>query len=149
MHESHFRLDHNIVTCSFPIGTCLPIAGDARIYQAWINLANGLVIHVIFLQSIGKVILDQYIAVFDELVQDLDTRGLLKGETKRLLVPVDLDSLDEPEPALDDFAAHRQEVCTLSGTIGFVASNILCIRWTPCSCVISSYRVLDFDDFSS
>lgn len=78
MHEAHFRFHHHVVACSLPIRACLPVAGDAGVYEARLDCADGVVVHAVFLEGIGEVILDEHIAVLDELVQDLDAGGLLE-----------------------------------------------------------------------
>ncbi len=78
MHEPHLRFHHDVVACSFPIGPCLPVAGDAGVDEAGIESADRLVVHAIFLKGVGEVILDKHIAVHDESVQDVDARGLLE-----------------------------------------------------------------------
>ena len=106
MHKTHLCLNHNIVACSALVGASLAVAGDTRIYQAAVDLTNRLVVHVVFLESIGKIILHQDIAVLDELVQDPDSGRLLEGETNRFLVPVYLETLHEELIALAGAVAH-------------------------------------------
>lgn len=45
--------------------------------------------------------------------------------------------------------AYRKIVGTLSRTVDLVATHVLCIRWSPCSGVVSSSRMFDLDDLCS
>jgi len=65
VHEPHLRFHHNVVACSLPIGACLPVAGDTGVYEAGVDCADGLVVHAVFLEGIGEVVLDEHIAVLD------------------------------------------------------------------------------------
>lgn len=44
---------------------------------------------------------------------------------------------------------YRKEICTFPWSVHFFAFYVLCIRWTPCSSVITSGRMFDFDYFCS
>ena len=81
MHQSHFCLYHDIVSSPFPIRTCLAIPRNACVYEARVDLADGVIVHTVFLEGIREVVFDQNIAVFGKLVEDLDAGPLLEGET--------------------------------------------------------------------
>lgn len=78
VHQSHLRLYHDIVASSVTVRSRLAIAGDTRIDQFRINLPEGLVVHVIFLQCAWKVVLNEDIAFLCKLVKDLNTRLVLE-----------------------------------------------------------------------
>ncbi len=57
VHQSHFRLNHDIVAGPFPVWTRLPVTSDASVDNSCIDLVNTLEVHFVFLESVREVIL--------------------------------------------------------------------------------------------
>lgn len=91
VHQAHLGLDHDVVAGAFPVRARLAVAGDAGVDEAWIDFAQGVVVHVVFLEGAGDVVFDEDVAVFDEFVEDGDAGGVGEGQGNGFLVAVDLD----------------------------------------------------------
>jgi len=90
MHQTHLRLHHHVVPGSVTVGTGLAIPRNAGIDQLGVDFLEGFVVHVVFLQPAGKVVLDEDVALLGQFVEDLDARFVLEGQSDRFLVAVDL-----------------------------------------------------------
>lgn len=88
------RLDHNIVTSTTAVRSSLPIACDTGVNKLWVYFRDGLIIHLVLLERSRKVVLDQDIAVFGKLVQDLDACWILERQPNRLLITIYLTASD-------------------------------------------------------
>lgn len=78
VHQSHFCLNHNIVSCSIRIWPILPISGDRCVDEFGVDFGDGLVVHAIFFQTAWQVVFNKNIALRCQFMQDLDTRFVLK-----------------------------------------------------------------------
>lgn len=78
MHQTHFCLDHNVVTGAVTVWPCLPISRDAGVYQLGIEGTQCFVVHAVLFEVSRKVVLDQDITFLGQLVQDL--HALFMGE---------------------------------------------------------------------
>jgi hypothetical protein len=67
------RFDHHVVTGLLPQWSGLSVAGDTCVDETGIDLRESLVVHAVFLKRIRKVVLDEDIALFCELVEDFNT----------------------------------------------------------------------------
>ena len=81
MHQAHLRLDHDIVPSPVTVRARLAVSGDTRVDQLGVNLPQGFVVHIIFLQTSGEVVLDENVAFFRKAVQDLHARLVLKRQS--------------------------------------------------------------------
>lgn len=70
MHQAHLRLDHDIVPSPVTVRPRLPVSGDTRVDQLGVNLSQRFVVHVVFLQTSRKVVLDENVTFFRKAVQD-------------------------------------------------------------------------------
>jgi len=61
---------------------------------------HGRVVHVVFRERAGEVVLHEDVAGGDELVQEGDARGVLEGEAERFLVTVYLGFVRKAEKGL-------------------------------------------------
>jgi len=71
MHQAKLRLDHDVESGPAAVGSELTVACDASVDQSGVDLPDGLVVHVVFLERARKVVLDEDVAVLCELVEDL------------------------------------------------------------------------------
>lgn len=106
VHQSEFRLDHDVVAGPIRIRARLAVAGDGGIYQARIDLAHRFVVHGVFLQRPREIILNQNVTFGDQLVQDIHALFMLKGQTKRLFVSVCLHDGGEERLRVMNMSAH-------------------------------------------
>lgn len=63
---------------------------DTGIDEGGVEFGDRLVIHFVFPKSVWEIVLDEHIAVFDQLVQDGGAGRRGEGETERLLISIDL-----------------------------------------------------------
>ena len=79
MHQAHLGFHHHIVASTAAVRSCLAVAGDASVDQLGIDLPQSLIIHSIFSQAPGKIILNEDVALLCELVENLHSRLVLEG----------------------------------------------------------------------
>ena len=90
VHQAELCLDHDVVSCPVSVRACLPVTCDGGVDQTGIDFTERLIVHVIFLERPREIVLDEDIAFCHKLVQNVYPFLMLKGQTKRLLVSVDL-----------------------------------------------------------
>lgn len=90
VHQSEFSLDHDIVACSLRVRAVLSISGDGSIDETRIDLVYGVKVQLVLLQRPRNVILNKNVTFLGESVQNIDTRGILEGQSQGLLVAVHL-----------------------------------------------------------
>src|SRR6185437_7673280 len=103
-----------VVAGPVAVRTGLAEAGDARIDQPRVDLAQRLVVDAEAALDVGPEVLDQHVGPGDELLEDLDTLGVLEIERHRALVAVQVLEVElVPREVvllarlhLDDLAAH-------------------------------------------
>ena len=74
----NLRLDHDVVASLLPQRSRLTVSRDTCVDDARIDLRDALVVHAVLLERIWEVVLDQYIAFLDELMQDADAGLVLE-----------------------------------------------------------------------
>lgn len=79
MHQTKLGLDHDVESGPVAVGPGLAVACDTGIDQSGVDLPDGLIVHVVFLERAGQVVLDEDVAVLGELVKDLDTLRVCEG----------------------------------------------------------------------
>ena len=131
-HQSHLRLNHNIVPGSIPIRPRLSIPRNRSINQLRINPRQRLIIHGVFLQRPREIILDENIRFLRKLMENLLPRSMLEGESKGLFISVD-----------------AEEICAFTLSLFSRAGNIGRVGRTPVSSIVAFYGMLDFYDFCS
>lgn len=78
VHQAELSLDHDIVARTFRVGSRLAIACDRGVDETGIDGPEGFVVHAVLLQGPWEVVLDKYVALDYELVQDIDALLVLK-----------------------------------------------------------------------
>ena len=88
VHEAHFCLDHDIVACSMRVRTRLPVACYRCVDQGGVDLAKCFIVHLVpgnspsavdfrkyywlvLFERSWDIVLNQYITLLDQIVQDL------------------------------------------------------------------------------
>lgn len=150
VHETHFGFDHDVVASARAVGPGLAVACDAGVDQTGIDGVDGGKVHVVFLESVGEVVLHEYVGCFGEGVEYPLTGFRGEGEADGFLVSIDLpetiriDTLSKRKATRN---TYREEIGALSRAFCAFASDVLRKGRTPCSCVVASRRVFNLDDF--
>lgn len=90
MHQAKLGLDHHVISCPLGVGSCLAIARDGGVDQGGVDAVYRVKVQTVLLESSWYVVLDEYITLGSELVQDLYTRRVLERQSQGFFVPVDL-----------------------------------------------------------
>lgn len=72
VHESHLGLDHDIVSRTCGIGSCLSVAGDGGVDETRIDFRERSIVHAVLCEGSRKVVLHDDVAVRGEFVEDRD-----------------------------------------------------------------------------
>ena len=88
VHESHFRLDHDVVAGLVAVGPRLAIARDAGVDEGGIQRGEGGVVEGVLCEGVGEVVFDEDVAFFGKGVEDGYAAGVLEGEGEGLFVAV-------------------------------------------------------------
>ena len=88
MHEPELGLDHDVVARAVGVRACLAVARDAGVDDGGVEGGDGGVVHAVFFEGAGEVVLDEDVAVFGEAVEDVYACWVGEGETYGLLVAV-------------------------------------------------------------
>lgn len=89
VHEPRLSLNNDIVTCSFRVGPCLPVASNARVNESRVDLLAVLPAEAHCRKLSRNVILNQDIRLRNKLVQDRKTLWLLEVHSDGPLVAID------------------------------------------------------------
>jgi hypothetical protein len=68
MHESKLGFDHDVEAWPVTVRTCLTVSRNTRIDQTWVDLADGGVVEVIFLQRTREVVFNEDVTAAGELL---------------------------------------------------------------------------------
>lgn len=68
VHQSKFRLDHDIVPSPLRVRTSLSISGDGSVDEPWVNLVDCIEIQLVLLQSPRDIILNKNVTFCGQLV---------------------------------------------------------------------------------
>ena len=68
MHQTHLGLNHDIVPGTVAVWPGLAISGDTGVDQLGIDGAQGLIIHVVFLEATREVVLDENVTFLGQSV---------------------------------------------------------------------------------
>ena len=85
------RFHHHVVASSTTTRPILAVACDTRIYQTWVDLSQCLIVHAVFLESAGEIVLNQYIALFGKSMKNIFPGRTLEVKANGFLVAVDLE----------------------------------------------------------
>jgi hypothetical protein len=88
VHQTEFRLNHDVVPSTTGIRASLAISGDGCIDETGIDLAKGVIVHAILLQGSGQVVLHEDVALGGEFVQNIHALPVLEGQANRFLIAV-------------------------------------------------------------
>jgi hypothetical protein len=78
VHEAKLRFDHNIVPSSVRVWARLAVSRDGSVDETGVDLAEGLIVHGVLLQSSRKVVFHEDITLGCQLVQNLNTLFMLE-----------------------------------------------------------------------
>jgi len=88
MHQTKLGLHHDIVTRPLGVGPRLAVPCDGRVDQGRVDLVDGLEVEPVLLECTGDVVLNQNVALGGQFMEDVDSCGILVGQSQRLFVAV-------------------------------------------------------------